>query len=95
MNQTMETVRAWFAPGILIVFLVQAASSLTWVNGIDGRSKMNERDIARSDARISTLEKVGGESSSRMAVMESQLKNVVGLLERIDARMEARSESRP
>lgn len=90
----LEALRAWFAPGILLVLLAQGISSVTWVSGIDNRSKINERDIARVETRVSSLEKFGSDTSSRMAVMESQLKNMLGLLERIDAKMEARSDSR-
>lgn len=90
----LEALRAWFAPGILLVLLAQGISSVTWVSGIDNRSKINERDISRVETRVGALEKVGSDTASRMAVMESQLKNMLGLLERIDAKMEARSDSR-
>ncbi len=94
MTGTLDSMRPWIAPSILIAMLVQGVSGVTWVNGIGNLARLNERDITRVETRVSVIEKFSIDSASRMAVLESQLRSMIVVLDRIDTRMEQRSDSR-
>lgn len=87
-----DAIKAWFAPGVVIALAVQIVGGVTLINGIDNRATTNERDVTRIETRVGVLEKSGGDTAAKMAVVESQLGYVVESLKRIESRMEARAE---
>lgn len=91
MSEMRELVRAWFAPSVVMALAVYGIGGVTTVSNLTSSVGQNGKDLTKVEVRVQALETNGVTATAKMAVVESRLDSALKLLERIDARMEARS----
>ncbi len=82
------TTSPWLAPGIVLAVLAYSGSGGLWINGIGNTADLAARDVMRAETRLMTLESSKSLTDSKLAVVETQLGNMLKVLEKIDAKME-------